>query len=203
MLQMSSYWTTQSKIIMLYVRYSHSLFKLCYTDSMKTNSVTVAKDAVLPLHIAIAGIAFAVPFLIPGPQLFTGTIVNALLYLIALKIAGYKSVFFATLPSIGALAHGVLFGSTTLFLYYLLPFIWVSNVLLMKSFIEFKKTLSMPLSVVISAFVKAAFLYAVASLMVHAHIIPQLLLLPMGPIQFVTAFTGGMIAYALVKGRYV
>ena len=83
----------------------------------------LTKSMPLSLYLALTGLAFLVPMIFSSPQWLIGTMVNALLFIAALKLDFKKQLPIIILPSLGALAHGVLFGPLTVFLLYFLPFI--------------------------------------------------------------------------------
>ena len=74
-------------------------------------------------------IAFVIPFVIGHPQIVVGIIVNASLVLAALNLKNKKLVPIIFLPSVAVLSKGLIFGSFTIFLIYIIPFIWISNFL--------------------------------------------------------------------------
>lgn len=73
--------------------------------------------------VGIYASAFLIPAIFSAPQLVTGTMVNALLFVAAQKLTKKELYPALVLPSLGAVTHGVLFGPQTIFLYYFLPFI--------------------------------------------------------------------------------
>ncbi|MCX6710704.1 MAG: hypothetical protein NTZ02_01280, partial [Candidatus Woesearchaeota archaeon] len=80
--------------------------------------------------ILITAASFLIPFLIGHPQLIVGIAVNVLLIESALHIRDYKLAAPIILPSIAALLRGALFGGFTMYLVFMLPFIWVGNSIL-------------------------------------------------------------------------
>ena len=96
---------------------------------MKTLAFNLQKYLALRLNLVIYTLGFAIPFVIAQPQLFTGTIVNALIFTASEKLDRKSLYPILFLPSLGAITHGVLFGPQTIFLVYFLPFIWLGNYL--------------------------------------------------------------------------
>lgn len=143
--------------------------------------------------------SFLIPFLITGPQLLTGSLVNALLYLAVLKIDRKNLFFVAAIPSLATISHGVLFGSLTPFLIYFLPFIWIGNLVLMNIFINSKKIFPFLISVVLASISKTLILYFAANIYFGLHLVPQIFIKSMGIIQLTTALTGGITTFILFK----
>jgi len=140
---------------------------------------------------------FTIPFCLAGPQILVGTLVNALLFYSARK-SDQKFLFaICAMPSLAALAHGVLFAKFTPLLLYFLPFIWLGNIVLIKTFQSVNGVL--PVKVVISAIFKTLILYLSALIFFKLQIIPQLFVTSMGIVQLVTALFGGTLAFSILK----
>jgi hypothetical protein len=143
--------------------------------------------------------AFLVPFFLGHSQLVTGVIVNIALVLAALNLRNEKLLPVIFLPSLGALSRGLIFGPFTMYLAYMIPFIWLGNFLLVYAV----KRLSVSgnknrfLALGIGAAVKSAFIFAGAFTLFSLAVIPQALLVPMGIMQFATAAIGGSIAIGM------
>lgn len=161
---------------------------------MQTITISLNRLRTVRLEIILPVVIFAIPFIVSGPQLLTGTIVNCLLFLIADRLANKKLFIIAALPSLGAISHGVLFGPYTLYLFYLLPFICFSNVVLMLSY-NWLKTKTTPLiAVVASSTSKTILLLSFASILVTLNIVPNIFLTSMGLTQLATSILGGSLA---------
>jgi len=80
-----------------------------------------------------SSIAYFTPLFFVQPQIFLGTVVNSMLICGALYVRGAKLIPLIVLPSIGAISRGFLFGPLSVFLFYMLPFIWISNAILVFS----------------------------------------------------------------------
>lgn len=98
------------------------------------------------------------------------------------------------MPSLGAIAHGILFGSFTIYLFYLLPFICLGNLILIWTYDILRTKMTPFIAVIVSALLKTSILLSFASIFVSANIIPNLFLTVMGPTQLITAISGGMLA---------
>jgi hypothetical protein len=156
--------------------------------------LTKTKALSLPLEILLWSTALLIPLLLPGPQLLIGTLVNVILFLASTRLSQKKLVVLAVLPSLAALAHGLLFGSYTIYTVYFLPFIWLGNFVLM--YIN-KKTQSF----IYAGFTKAFLLTCVALILVNFKIVPQLFLTAMSAVQLLTALSAGLIYYLYERYR--
>jgi hypothetical protein len=147
-------------------------------------------------------LAFFLPFVLGHPQWLVGIIVNAYLILGATYLKGYKLLPVVLLPSIGVLTAGLIFGSYTIFLLYLIPFIWVGNAIYAYAFkhLQFVK-MNKLFSVIGASGLKATFLFLSALLLVSLGIIPAMFLTAMGVLQLVTALAGGIVAVGIITAR--
>lgn len=162
-----------------------------------------ARSAVLSLAIPqqaliLPVIAFAIPFFISGPQWLTGTAVNCLLILAAARLPKRFLWPVMILPSLGAVAHGALFGPFTAFLIPFVPFIWAGNGLFALTFIRLRPA-SAAGAVCIGALLKAAFLASCALAFVRLGLVPALFVQSMSLIQLFTALAGGMLALMILR----
>lgn len=142
--------------------------------------------------IGIYASAFLIPALFSAPQWVTGTVVNALLFMAALKLSKKDLVIICVLPSLGAVTHGVLFGPQTVFLYYFLPFIWVSNYVLVRVFAATKRYVFF-VRVIVSSVAKYLVLAAASHVYFRSGIVPAVFVTSMGIIQLITAVSGGLL----------
>ena len=151
--------------------------------------------------VVYSAVAFLVPFFLGHSQLVTGMIVNMALVLAALNLRNGKLLPVIFLPSIGALAGGMIFGPFTIYLVYMIPFIWAGNFLL----VYLVKRLSLSgrknslLSLGAGAAVKSAFIFAGALALFSLAVIPKQLLVPMGILQLATALIGGNLALGVQR----
>ncbi len=151
--------------------------------------------------------AFAVPFFVPGIQLLTGTLVNATLIMGAVLLKGEKPYYLVFLPAVAQIASGLLFGPFSIFLVYLLPFIWLGNAVLIHAFKKYyaEKKINFFSVLAGSAVLKAAVIFGFAMLLSNFGFVPQAILSAMGALQLVTAVAGGALAYvslSLMKRIY-
>jgi len=146
-------------------------------------------------------ISFFIPLVLKQPQLLVGTVVNAMLILAALNLKGKNVLPIIMLPSMAVAAGGYLFGGFTAYFIYLIPFIWLSNTILVLAFKYFKlqKNNNFFLTLGISSVAKAGFLFGITFLLVSLSIVPEMFLTAMGMFQLVTAVTGGIFAFTVQK----
>lgn len=142
-------------------------------------------------------IAFFIP-LFSSSQLITGTVVNFLLIIGALNIRKYKLIPIIVMPSLGVLFFGMLFGKFTMFLIYMLPFIWFGNSLLIFvfKFFNLAKRMNYFSTLFIGASIKAGVLFFSALILFKFGIVPIMFLTAMGIMQFYTALLGGGLAFS-------
>jgi len=142
-------------------------------------------------------VCFFIPLFIGHPQIFVGIMVNTLLIASALNVKGYKLLPVIIAPALGALTRGVLFGPFTIFLIYMIPFIWVGNTILVFSFKFFKLRLKRNywITLILGALFKAGFLFSTAWILYSLGVIPVMFLTAMGIMQLTTAIFGGIAAY--------
>jgi hypothetical protein len=155
------------------------------------------------MHLAIYGLlAFLTPFMLGHPQLLVGTVVNTYLILGATYLKGHKLLPLIVVPTFGVVARGMLFGPFTVFVLYMIPFIWIGNAILcyVHKYLHFRKA-NYAVSIAAGATLKTAFLFGSAYALVALGIIPALFLTTMGLFQLYTALMGGAAAWAVIKGR--
>lgn len=161
------------------------------TTLIRVKSLTIYQNIIISL-------AFLIPFLISGPQLLTGTLVNCLLIL-GIKFVDKKNyLIISILPSIATILNGLVFGKFTIFLVYFLPFIWLGNFVLIKSIIYLKEKLPLSLSMVLSVVFKTIILYFTALVFLKFKLVPEIFLIAMGVFQLITGLLGGII-YLIVN----
>ncbi len=147
---------------------------------------------------------FLIPLLFSHPQMLTGTLVNAFLIMAALHFKGWKAAPIVILPSIGAVLSGMLFGPFTIFIIYMMPFIWIGNFVLVYLFkyLHIVKSMNYWTALGGSAIAKSALLFGAAFLFVNLNVIPAALLTAMGILQLGTAIAGGIVAFGM-RSAYI
>lgn len=148
---------------------------------------------------AYSALCFLIPFFIGHPQLLVGTIVNASLILGALNIKNLKLLPIIILPSLAVLSRGLIFGPFTIFLVYMIPFIWIGNSLLVYTFkqLNLNKKVNKWFTLAAGALIKTLFLFVSAFVLVNLKILPPPFLVAMGLFQFYTAIMGGILAISV------
>ncbi len=146
----------------------------------------------------LLGVAVAAPFC--HNQLITGSLVNATLFLAASLLGVEGAILIAWLPSLAALAVGTL----PLVLAPLIPFIILSNILLILvfSFGSRGDNSRYWFRVLAAASLKFIFLISVSALIInllHQKTLVGLALTMMGWPQLATALAGGVLAYLILK----
>jgi hypothetical protein len=128
--------------------------------------------------------------------------VNALLFASALYLTGWKLLFPVVLPSVGAYLTGIIFGVDTHFLLFLIPFIWLGNlvyVLGVKKF--FVKEKNLVKGLLMPSAIKTMVIFLAAAAMVAFSVLPAAFLVAMGPMQLLTALSGGLLGLGIFKVR--
>ena len=150
-----------------------------------------------------AVVAFFLPFFVGHPQIVVGVLVNALLIISALNVKGVKLLPVIIAPSLGALSRGILFGPFTIFLIYMIPFIWIGNFIIVYCFKHFNlyKKLNYALTLITGSLLKAVFLFVIAYLLISIKMLPTLFLTTMGLFQLYTAIAGGILAFGFQKAK--
>lgn len=180
---------------------------------MKTKTLALDKSTLLSINTFLPLIAFAIPLFISGPQILTGSLVNCFLFLSSNYSSKKAQYAIIILPSIGALLNGVIFGKFTPFLAYFLPFIWMGNYILVRTFTLFARHpdegrgLDSKLipwipafaGMTLSALLKSVFLFVFVFVFFKLSIVPRVFLTAMGIFQFITAIIGGILFLGINK----
>ena len=141
------------------------------------------------------GIIFIIPSLV-HVQWVTGPIVNAILFLAVIFVGSKNAILIGLIPSIMALYFGLLPAP----LAPLVPFIMISNAILIIAFDWLKKNYWT--AVIVAATIKFLFLYfsysAIMNLILKKELAPQVASV-LSWTQFYTAVVGGIIAWLFLK----
>ena len=152
-------------------------------------------------------VCFFVPFFIGHPQWIVGIVVNASLVLAALNLRSYKLLPVIILPSLAVLSRGLIFGPFTIFLVYMIPFIWIGNFILVFAIkkLALNKKINKFVSLGIGAIAKALFLFIITFSLVKIGFLPAVFLTAMGIMQLYTAIAGGLLALGVhrIKKRSI
>jgi len=142
--------------------------------------------------------AFLVPFILKQPQLLIGSIINFILIFSISRYDLKKIIPILFLPSIATFLNGVLFGSFTVYLAYLLPFIILSNLIYI---LAFKYITYKYVNIFCASLLKACFLFSSAYILFNTIHIPEIFLTTMGLVQLYTALIGGILASMLITSK--
>ncbi|HDI06401.1 MAG TPA: hypothetical protein ENF39_00140 [Candidatus Aenigmarchaeota archaeon] len=144
-------------------------------------------------------IAYLTPLFLFHSQFLLGTIVNSMLITGALYTRGKSLLPLIFLPSLGVLTKGVLFGPLTIYLLFMLPFIWIGNTILIFSvkFFHLKHKKHYLKGIFYGSALKAAFLFISALVLYNLGVIPVAFLTAFGIMQFVTAISAGLIIFPI------
>lgn len=153
--------------------------------------------------IVYSAVCFFLPLMIGHPQIIVGIVVNAMLITAALNLRGYKMWPVILLPSLGVLSRGLLFGPFTIFLVYMIPFIWMGNAILVYVFktLKLHMKINYIFSLAAGAGFKTGFLFLAALTMFKLGFVPAIFLTSMGLFQLWTALAGGAVAFAIHYGK--
>jgi len=127
----------------------------------------------------------------PQNQWITGTLVNATLFLAAYKLAPINALIVAVLPSSIALMQGLL----PLPMVLLIPFIIVSNIILILFFGLLKRNLLW--GIITSSLTKFLFLYALTLILAEKLSTPLVYMFQWP--QLFTALAGGLLFASIIK----
>ena len=158
------------------------------TDNILTNSY---------FHLSLLYIlSFLIPFLLKGPQLLTGTLIN-FLFIIGISQFKLKQILpILLIPSLSAYLSHTLFGTVTIYLLYLIPFIAISNLIFVFLYSRFKNKVK---SIIVSSLFKSGFLFISTLILLNLISLPNIFLTTMGIIQLYTAILGSILATLTIK----
>lgn len=151
------------------------------------------------IFFSLSLLSFLTPFFLHQSQFVTGVIVNAALFISAILLPGKYFLPVIFFPSLGALSRGLLFGPLTHFLFFLIPFIWLGNFILIYVFKKLYLNQNFILSAATAAVAKSSLLFLAAHLLFSFDFLPRLFLTTMGVNQLITALAGGLVAYLILK----
>lgn len=163
----------------------------------KTTALKLVRANVLPFitFTALIGVATVAPLFHYQPV--TGPIVNATLFIAAATLGPQRAILIGLIPSMIALSAGLL----PAVLAPMIPFIMLSNAILIMTFSALKKK-NYWLNIAIGSTLKFLFLFTTSSivinLLIKKEIAQQVALILSWP-QLLTALAGGVIAYPIIK----
>ena len=144
----------------------------------------------------------AVPIFFGHPQILVGVIVNLILIYIAVNFRKHALLPAIFLPSLAALARGVLFGPFTIYLAIFAPFIWIGNAIFIMAIRYFlMKNLWRIVTFIVSSGLKAGFLAGITLILMQFVKIPPVFLQAMGVLQLLTALIASAVYFCGYKMR--
>ena len=164
---------------------------------IKITSLSLVSERTI--FLGLVCLSFFIPFSLGHSQFLTGTLVNTFLFLAVLFLPKRLLWPLLFLPSLAVLSRGLIFGPLTVFLAYLLPFIWTGNFLLIFIFKKANNSFGFWPGVFLAALVKQIFLFTFAFAFFQIGLLPRLFLTTMGINQFLTASLGGFLAFLIFK----
>ncbi len=138
-------------------------------------------------------------------QLIVGSIVNAALIVTAINLKGWKILGVVTMPSISTIFSGYVFGTSSTYLTWMIPAIWIGNFILVFSFKYFmlNKNMNYFLAAVIGIILKVLVIAGGFQILNAFGIFPEKLIsnlqTAMSLTQLITACIGTIIAFVIYK----
>lgn len=176
------------------------------------------------LTILLMAIALAVPaflgeiitavfgetsFVATHSQLIIGSIVNGCLVLTALKLKGLSRILaVVTMPSVSTVLSGFVFGNGSVYMVYMIPFIWLGNLLFvyMIKYLLLGKEANYGVTVAIASAIKTFAIYTGFSLLKGIVSMPEAVMnslsMAMSINQLITAIVGSSLVYFIYKNEY-
>ena len=151
------------------------------------------------IFLGLACFSFIIPFSLGHSQFLTGTLTNSFLFLAIIFLPRRLFWPLIFLPSLAVLSRGLIFGPLTIFLIYLLPFIWLGNYFLMVVFKKINDRYNFYLSVFLAALVKGLVIFIPTFFFFKINLLPYFFLRTMGFNQFLTAILGGFMVLLFFK----
>ena len=138
-------------------------------------------------------------------QLIVGSIVNAALIVTAINLKGWKILGVVTMPSISTIFSGYVFGTSSTYLTWMIPAIWIGNFILVFSLKYFmlNKNMNYFLAAVIGIILKVLVIAGGFQILNAFGIFPEKLIsnlqTAMSLTQLITACVGTIIAFVIYK----
>ena len=130
-------------------------------------------------------------------QIIIGTIVNMALIMAAINLKGWwKIIGVVTMPSIATILGGYVFGTSSVFMVYMIPAIWIGNFILVYSYklLVLDKNKNYFLAGIVGIILKVLVIFSVFNLLNLFNIFPEkmvtMLQTSMGLTQLITASAG-------------
>lgn len=164
-------------------------------NQIKTLTINREIIFILIKFIVLVGVATTVPLI--GQQAITGSIVNAVLFIMVTILGLQAAILAGLIPSLIALSVGLL----PSILAPMIPFIMMGNIILVLVF-DYLRKKNYWLGIISASILKFLFLFGTSSIMVNLILKKELahkMAIIMGWPQLLTALAGGLIAYLFLK----
>lgn len=165
--------------------------------TVKTKILASVKWESIAWFVSLMAIVAVIPHYLHN-QFVTGPIVNAVLFIAVVILGAGNAILIGLIPSVVALISGLL----PLPLAPMIPFIMISNAILILSFNYFRK-INFGSGVIVASLVKYAFLYGTSMIMFNLisnhNLAAKAAATMMAWPQIVTAIVGGTIAFGILK----
>lgn len=139
-------------------------------------------------------------------QIIVGSVVNTILVITALNLKGWdKTIFVVTMPSISTIMSGYVFKSSSVYMIWMIPAIWIGNFALIYAFkyIMIAKEKNYFIAAIIGIICKVAIIFGFFMILNALNVFPgkmvQNLQKAMSIIQLITATIGCLIAFIIFK----
>jgi hypothetical protein len=166
---------------------------------IQAKAITINRTTIATLAQFLVLLSVAIFAPLAHSQIITGFIVNATLFIAAATLGLEGAIMIGVLPSFFALLTGTL----PLTLAPLIPFIILSNAVLVITFVSLKKT-SYWFKMVVAASFKFIFLSAISLVVIKLLFSGKIVLAAATMLswpQLLTALIGGALAYTVLQSR--
>lgn len=143
-------------------------------------------------------------FIATHSQIIVGGVVNTALIVTAINVKGWKKIIgVITLPSISTILGGYVFKTSSVYMVYMIPAIWIGNftIVYLYKVLLLDKKINYFVTGIIATVVKVAIIFGGFSLLNAFGIFPEKLVqnlqVAMGQAQAITAIIGMVISYTI------
>ena len=173
------------------------------------------KLEIMELLLIILGV-FLIPIIIPyvytgaiNSQYIIGSIVNASLIIAGVNVKGFKKIIgIISLPSIYAIVSGLIFKTASIYMVFMIPFIWLGNfmIIYLYRYLFVHKKTNYVVASIISILVKVSIVFISINLLIKIMAINSnialMLKTAMGLNQLITGILGSFIAFIVIHIIY-
>lgn len=144
--------------------------------------------------------------IVTNSQVIIGSIVNTALIMAALNLKGWKKILgVVTMPSIATILGGYVFKTSSVYMVYMIPAIWLGNFALVYSYklIMLSKQKNYFIASIVGIIVKVSVIFGCFSILNKFGIFPRRLVstlqMTMSLTQVVTAIIGMIMSFCIYK----